>query len=640
MGCAGEGDRDPPCPARSSSCAPRRARAEGRDGASSRPRRASRSPVPRPAARRSRSSRARPWSCRRRASAADRRGAASVVGLLGVHTPSGPGASPGVLSPGGSGSSSSADADWPKRAAGARVGPPFSSSCHTASSVELWTCPSRASRVTSAARPTRVRAGRARPRSRAPPCRGPPRAGAPTRAGWPAPSRRCTGRGPARPRARGSPAGRRTSYRPWNWASPKMKTGTESLRKWRRCAASWRPASQRASRSSISASCPEVVAVVMNSRFGEGASAPCNLAEAAPTSAQTSSPAASLDDTHERAEDGVHVGWGRRCALDVDGPASRCHRLESAIITRVGEMRPRAAARSRSRTSDWHAVGARGTMTARGCHAEAGHQRRIRRCAHDDLPALPRRTRGGDRGARRGAPRDPTGLGSGNALAPGARQAGRRRWAQAHLADGGRVRARRAHGAPAPPRGVPARRDAALEWWRAYEEAHLMEHAISDHTEALIVERLGDPFRLAVRLPGSRTPARAEAVHAARLSDLEAGDRAVVQRVYEEDEQLLRFFDGEGIRPGAHLLLREVAPYRGTVTIDLGERESRPRPRGGEAHLGRGVGAPSARVARQVARRCRGSADAARGAPRSARTPRAASTMCRRDGSVSRSAVS
>lgn len=111
-----------------------------------------------------------------------------------------------------------------------------------------------------------------------------------------------------------------------------------------------------------------------------------------------------------------------------------------------------------------------------------------------------------------------------------------------------------------------------LEWWRAYEEAHLMEHAISDHTETLIVDRLGDPAVSPFGYPVPGHP-RAPALSSRRLSDLSAGDPAVVQRVYEEDEELLRFFDGEGIRPGAELLLSEVAPYRGTVTIALGGRE-------------------------------------------------------------------
>ena len=111
-----------------------------------------------------------------------------------------------------------------------------------------------------------------------------------------------------------------------------------------------------------------------------------------------------------------------------------------------------------------------------------------------------------------------------------------------------------------------------LEWWRAYEEAHLMEHAISDVTEPLIVERLGRPTvsPFGYPIPGSD---HGHPLSGCRLSELEAGARTTVERVYEEDEELLRFFHAEGIRPGVEFAVLDVAPYRGTVTIALAGRE-------------------------------------------------------------------
>ena len=111
-----------------------------------------------------------------------------------------------------------------------------------------------------------------------------------------------------------------------------------------------------------------------------------------------------------------------------------------------------------------------------------------------------------------------------------------------------------------------------LEWWRAYEEAHLMEHSISDVTEPLIVEKLGSPTRspFGYPIPGSSHRHPLSKLH---LSDLPAGATTTVGRVYEEDEELLRFFDIEGIRPGSALEVVEAAPYRGTVTIRLDGRD-------------------------------------------------------------------
>jgi Fe2+ transport system protein FeoA len=56
------------------------------------------------------------------------------------------------------------------------------------------------------------------------------------------------------------------------------------------------------------------------------------------------------------------------------------------------------------------------------------------------------------------------------------------------------------------------------------------------------------------------------------LADVPENSTQTIDRVFEEDEQLLRFFHEEGIRPGTSLCLESVAPYRGTITVSIGER--------------------------------------------------------------------
>lgn len=110
-----------------------------------------------------------------------------------------------------------------------------------------------------------------------------------------------------------------------------------------------------------------------------------------------------------------------------------------------------------------------------------------------------------------------------------------------------------------------------VPWWRAYEEAHLLEHGISDITEPHLYETLGRPQHspFGYPIPGHGTPRK---LPMTTLADVSEGDRVVIDRVFEEDEQLLQFFDEEGIRPGMPVVLEAVAPYRGTVTARVGER--------------------------------------------------------------------
>ena len=110
-----------------------------------------------------------------------------------------------------------------------------------------------------------------------------------------------------------------------------------------------------------------------------------------------------------------------------------------------------------------------------------------------------------------------------------------------------------------------------VPWWRAYEEAHLLEHGLSEVTEPALWEVLGRPTHspFGYPIPGSGEP---QTLSPLTLADMAEGDVREIERVFEEDEQLLRFFDDEGIRPGQRVRLDARAPYRGTVTADINGR--------------------------------------------------------------------
>ncbi|MBI2767780.1 MAG: metal-dependent transcriptional regulator [Chloroflexi bacterium] len=110
-----------------------------------------------------------------------------------------------------------------------------------------------------------------------------------------------------------------------------------------------------------------------------------------------------------------------------------------------------------------------------------------------------------------------------------------------------------------------------VEWWRAYEEAHLLEHGISDITEPHLYETLGRPVRspFGYPIPG---PGAARKLSMTTLADIPQGAEVEIDRVFEEDGQLLQFFHEEGIRPGIKVTLEAVAPYRGTITARVDGR--------------------------------------------------------------------
>jgi DtxR family Mn-dependent transcriptional regulator len=111
------------------------------------------------------------------------------------------------------------------------------------------------------------------------------------------------------------------------------------------------------------------------------------------------------------------------------------------------------------------------------------------------------------------------------------------------------------------------------DWSEVHDEADALEHHISEEFERRVAAKLGDPE---VDPHGDPIPsAELEPVDddTAPLAAHEPGDRVVVARVSDRDEEELAYLADVGIEPGVTLELREVTPIELYVVAHVdGER--------------------------------------------------------------------
>jgi DtxR family Mn-dependent transcriptional regulator len=88
-----------------------------------------------------------------------------------------------------------------------------------------------------------------------------------------------------------------------------------------------------------------------------------------------------------------------------------------------------------------------------------------------------------------------------------------------------------------------------------------------------IAERLGQPDRCPHGWPVDTTFEQAENKELAPLSDLRPGDRATIVRLAEHDGDLLHWFYDQGLEPGRELVVRDLQPAAGQMTVALNGAE-------------------------------------------------------------------
>ena len=107
---------------------------------------------------------------------------------------------------------------------------------------------------------------------------------------------------------------------------------------------------------------------------------------------------------------------------------------------------------------------------------------------------------------------------------------------------------------------------------RAHEEAHRLEHAFSPYLESRVVEILGYPTTCPFGhpIPGSEYVLDSSTVF---LNQAKVGEGYLVERVPEDDTELLGYFVDNDFLPGAHIQITDLSNARGVITLQLANKE-------------------------------------------------------------------
>ncbi len=106
-----------------------------------------------------------------------------------------------------------------------------------------------------------------------------------------------------------------------------------------------------------------------------------------------------------------------------------------------------------------------------------------------------------------------------------------------------------------------------------YDEACNLEHAVSDHLVNRFEEILGFPK---VDPLGNSIPDRDGRVEIRRyrmLSEMPAGKAVVVQALETVDKKRLTYLRSLGLVPGSEIVIQDVAPFEGPLTVLVGKKK-------------------------------------------------------------------
>ncbi|MEE9144028.1 MAG: metal-dependent transcriptional regulator [Candidatus Binatia bacterium] len=114
-----------------------------------------------------------------------------------------------------------------------------------------------------------------------------------------------------------------------------------------------------------------------------------------------------------------------------------------------------------------------------------------------------------------------------------------------------------------------------LDWVKAHQEAHRLEHAISTEVEEKLAKLLKHPTTCphGNPIPGKGSSSRHKGLP---LDRVPAGRKVILERITEggeRDSRLLGFMQQHRLIPGAKLQVLDVAPSLGIMSLKVGSDE-------------------------------------------------------------------
>ncbi|MDP2181080.1 MAG: metal-dependent transcriptional regulator [Actinomycetota bacterium] len=109
-----------------------------------------------------------------------------------------------------------------------------------------------------------------------------------------------------------------------------------------------------------------------------------------------------------------------------------------------------------------------------------------------------------------------------------------------------------------------------LSWDEAHEDACRLEHAFSPRVLTALEAYLENPEVCPHGHPIPTSEHEVAPVDGTPLCELGAGSEVRIVQVAEDDEAMLAYLGSMGMFPGTTVCVREVAPFKGPLLVDVG----------------------------------------------------------------------